>query len=343
MKNKFNIWNKWDPLKVCMLGNSYAPEIFTGLPSGIEGPLKRICEETLEDLDAFKTVLQDFGCKVIQPQVDHSIRLVDDRKRYRRAPLVPRDFQLILGNKAYSWNKDHPAIVECLQDYGKLTILPPFDVHDHTPTGAACFMIGKDVYHQPQVDTKMIPIYDHIFRNHRRNIVDIDRTHTDGCMHPLKPGAILSIDLESHYNSTFPDWDVCFLHDDPWDKVSDWKTLKHKNMGRFWVGGEENNDEFTFYVNTWLDDWVGYVEETIFDVNVLVLDEHNVCVSNMHNETVNAFLKKHKMEPVYVPWRHRWFWDGGLHCITLDLVREGTQQDYFPDRADHDIDHRHIE
>ena len=37
MKNKFNIWNKWDPLKVCMLGNSYASEIFTGLPSGIEG------------------------------------------------------------------------------------------------------------------------------------------------------------------------------------------------------------------------------------------------------------------------------------------------------------------
>jgi hypothetical protein len=38
------------------------------------------------------------------------------------------------------------------------------------------------------------------------------------------------------------------------------------------------------------------------------------------------------MEPVYVPWRHRYFWDGGLHCITLDLYREGTQQDYFPDR-----------
>jgi hypothetical protein len=38
------------------------------------------------------------------------------------------------------------------------------------------------------------------------------------------------------------------------------------------------------------------------------------------------------MEPVYVPWRHRYFWDGGLHCITLDLRRDGTQQDYFPNR-----------
>lgn len=25
---KFNIWNKWDPLKVCMLDNNYTPEFF---------------------------------------------------------------------------------------------------------------------------------------------------------------------------------------------------------------------------------------------------------------------------------------------------------------------------
>ena len=65
---------------------------------------------------------------------------------------------------------------------------------------------------------------------------------------------------------------------------------------------------------------------------MLVLDERHCCVSQQDNEIVNAFLKKHNMEPVYVPWRHRYFWDGGLHCITLDLYREGTQQDYFPDR-----------
>ena len=30
--------------------------------------------------------------------------------------------------------------------------------------------------------------------------------------------------------------------------------------------------------------------------------------------------------------RHRYFWDGGIHCSTLDLDREGTIQDYFPSR-----------
>jgi len=53
----------------------------------------------------------------------------------------------------------------------------------------------------------------------------------------------------------------------------------------------------------------------------------------MKNEKLLEFLKKHKMEPIHIPWRHRYFWDGGLHCITLDLVREGTQEDYFPKRT----------
>ena len=56
---KYNIWNKWDPLKVCMLGNNYAPEFFNGIPDKAGDPLKRICEETLEDLEGYKTILQD--------------------------------------------------------------------------------------------------------------------------------------------------------------------------------------------------------------------------------------------------------------------------------------------
>ena len=86
---------------------------------------------------------------------------------------------------------------------------------------------------------------------------------------------------------------------------------------------------FIDFVETWLTKWVGYVEETVFDVNVLMIDEHHCCVSNQKNQKVNTFLKKHNVEPVYIPWRHRYFWDGGLHCITLDLYREGKQKDYF--------------
>ena len=37
---------------------------------------------------------------------------------------------------------------------------------------------------------------------------------------------------------------------------------------------KKKNNAFTEFVETWLQDWVGYVEETVLDVNVLMLDEH---------------------------------------------------------------------
>ena len=156
--------------------------------------------------------------------------------------------------------------------------------------------------------------------------------HSDGCFHTLKPGAILSLREIQNYENTFPNWDVCYLPDQSWTKVEGFLKLKTQVGGKWWVPGEEENSEFTHFVETWLQDWVGFAEESVFDVNVLVLDEHHVCVNNI-NPTVVEFLKKHRMEPVHVPWRHRYFWDGGLHCITLDLEREGEQEDYFPERS----------
>jgi len=85
---------------------------------------------------------------------------------------------------------------------------------------------------------------------------------------------------------------------------------------------------YTEFVETWLTDWVGYCEETVFDVNVLMLDDKTVCVNN-YNKIAFDYFKKHKIEPIIVPFRHRYFWDGGLHCVTLDLNREGEMENYF--------------
>jgi len=202
-------------------------------------------------------------------------------------------------------------------------------------------VVGKDIYVDIPTDVPEI-LRNYCFAKFTTEYADFRINylthggHSDGCFHTIKPGAILSLQEIQTYEDTFPGWDVCYLPDQSWDKVKPFTDLK--NEGKWWVPGEEDNPEFTHFVETWLQDWVGYVEETVFDVNVLVLDEHHVCVSQQDNEIVNAFLKKHNMEPVYVPWRHRYFWDGGLHCITLDLKRQGTQQDYFPKRQTAIID-----
>jgi hypothetical protein len=133
------------------------------------------------------------------------------------------------------------------------------------------------------------------------------------------------------YSETFPGWDVLFLPNQSWSVVSGFLNIKYKNQGKWWLPEQEDNDEFTNFVETWLTNWVGYVEETVFDVNCLVLDEKHVFVNN-YNQQVFDFLKKHNMEPIVIPFRHRYFWDGGLHCITLELQRQGKPQDYFPQR-----------
>lgn len=359
-----------------MLGNNYAPEFFDGLPNKVANPLKRICEETLEDLEGFKNILQEFGVNVIQPDMDPNERFLDDPQRYPRGPLQPRDNQLILGNACYSNKMDHPSIHKKLLEYSEIKpfkLKKPFipsqsfyksiagedfpswedfksnqsdkdffvdfvwqELIDYSHlqccSSACCFMIGKKLFIGVGDSDNDITLSKEELPDEYKKFEVICTPvdgHSDGNYHPIKPGAILSLHDVQNYNETFPGWDICYLPDQSWSKVSQFLQLKSKNQGKWWLVGEEDNDEFTHFVETWLTDWVGYVEETVFDVNVLVLDEHHVCVSNPHNEQVNTFLKKHNMEPVYVPWRHRYFWDGGLHCITLDLVREGTQQDYF--------------
>lgn len=154
--------------------------------------------------------------------------------------------------------------------------------------------------------------------------------HIDGMMCPVKPGLLMSIidpDIED-YHDTFPDWEVCWLTGESWDKVKNWKNLKRQTNGKWWIKGYEQDNELIDFVETWLQDWVGYAEETVFDVNALVIDEKNIIVSG-YNKTAFEAFERHGVTAHIVPFRHRYFWDGGIHCNTLDLDRDGNKINYF--------------
>jgi hypothetical protein len=172
--------------------------------------------------------------------------------------------------------------------------------------------------------------YQDQFPNYRCHVIDTEG-HADGTFCPVVPGLIVSLCDIPTYKDTFPDWEVIYLKDQGWNRVKPFLDLKNKNRGKWWVPGEELNDEFTEFVESWLGHWVGYVEESMFDVNMLVIDEKNVACSGYSDEVFNAFSKR-GITPHIVNFRHRYFWDGGLHCITSDISREGSIQDYFPNR-----------
>jgi hypothetical protein len=133
------------------------------------------------------------------------------------------------------------------------------------------------------------------------------------------------------YKDTFPDWEVIYLPGQSWSKVQAFLDLKKKNEGRWWIQDVEIEDHFIQFVDTWMSEWVGYVEETVFDVNMLVVDPKNVIVFN-ENPLVFRALERYGITPHVITCRHRYFWDGGIHCVTLDLDRTGKMQDFFPAR-----------
>jgi hypothetical protein len=143
----------------------------------------------------------------------------------------------------------------------------------------------------------------------------------------VKPGVIVSTYHYNNYKDTFPGWTVKHIENQSWNAIPGWRKIKHSNKNRWWVPDDINNQEFSNFIDTWLNDWVGFVQETVFDVNLLQIDSTTVLVNN-YNKDMFAFLKNHKIDAVVCPFRHRFFWDGGLHCITNDLYREGERENY---------------
>ena len=193
-------------------------------------------------------------------------------------------------------------------------------------------LVGKDLYLEGAlfdlIEFKNIDFGTDL----RFNIVNMGG-HSDGCFAPLKPGALMVVQDTSLYEESFPNWDICHLPNS--SKSSPMAAFFHESKA--WIGGRwyvdgKINPEFIAFVDKYMVECTGFTMETNFDVNCLVLDENHVVVSNLIPK-VAEFFKKHKIEPIVVPFRHRHFHDGGLHCITLDLYREEDKVDYFPERT----------
>lgn len=169
---------------------------------------------------------------------------------------------------------------------------------------------------------------------HRKSTVAIGG-HNDGSMCLVKPGLVIGSPWmkQDFFNKTFPGWD-CLIIEDPKDSVKVETSIerdpsgvygrKQKKIDRIkWIVEDKMQDhKFVKFVDQWLYDWVGMQDESFFEVNMLSLDEKNILTLNYQKE-IHDKLKSVGVNPIYVPFRHKRFWDSGLHCLTLDTYREG--------------------
>ena len=62
---------------------------------------------------------------------------------------------------------------------------------------------------------------------------------------------------------------------------------------------------------------------------MLSINENLISSTNEPPKQLKEAFKRHKVEYIITPIRHPFCWEGGLHCITLDVNREGNCENYF--------------
>jgi hypothetical protein len=339
---------------------------------------EKIAIETEEDYQNIINKLKSFGVEVLRPNL-LSINFINGK--YVPAPMTPRDYTLMVGDKFYIGTQQSNAFCKSIYDsikdpqwaecnnWNDFNQLPTHikdecitqhkfggnqqqqheysNILDHIRNqknlviaknginGANTARIGKDLYHGTfEYDQDILPIKKEMyleFPNYRNHIINTGG-HSDGTYCPVCPGLIISLMDIPTYANTFPGWEVVYLPGQSWAKLKPFNDLKKKNGGKWWIPGFEHDQDVVNVVEQWLGHWTGYVEETVFDVNMLIVDPKNVMVFNYNKQVFDA-LERYGITPHVVPFRHRYFWDGGIHCLTSDLHRDGTMQDYFPERS----------
>jgi hypothetical protein len=338
-----NSYTSWQPLEDVIVGRAYSPDYFDFIENAqVRNQLQQILSETEEDLDRLQKTIEQYGSRVRRPNLMDKHLFQQQQIQGKGAPLpplTPRDWQISLGQKLLRILPMQELDEICADFDSNQVINPHGNTYnpDHilTQASASCIVrVGRDVffdnsdYLKPEqtqwiVENCLGPEY----RVHEA----ITDGHGDAVFAILKPGVILSSkhDVNLDLAKDFPGWEVLKIWDSSiWAAMEVGKFKYENNPGAWYVQGQTPTAEFTEFVDTYLNQWTGFVAETVFDVNCLVLDEENVIFS-AYNKDVFDFCHKHKINPIISELRHSYFWDGGISCCTQDLTRRGGLETYL--------------
>lgn len=317
----------WHELKTVCVGSTYAPSFYEPVADReVRQALQTIASETQDDYNNLVMILQQLGITVVRTWLDPDKTIMDYVDRtgkidfqhsqsftlIPRPPMQPRDSVLIVGDKVILTNDESQWFGKIFLDYPTHRSAMDFDAPLVTVVEDRLIVDCRDC---PNLASWL----EDAFPSHKIVPVTIGG-HNDAVFSVLAPGIIISTYHHTNYVDTFPGWEVKYIKNQSWKAIPEWRKIKHSNINRWWVPEHRSNADFCQFVNNWLSNWVGFVAETVFDVNMLQINQHCVLVNN-YNKELFDFLKAKRIEPIVVPFRHRFFWDGGLHCITNDILR----------------------
>ena len=338
-----NSYTNWGQLEEVWLGDVYPASWYDDFPSDVRDVFYHLTELTQQDLDYISRALQQQGITVCRPVYDRREDfLVNDQ--LTKPQICPRDRFAVIGQTLYQ------GLEDCLPNpwhihLGRYRANDPNSVQDipylgdsvASINGANIVRAGRDLYldivtrsvDKPHIENQLLENLPEIMANYRVHVLR-NGGHVDACFSALRPGLLITTKYYTDYARTFPGWHKINVLEPEFRRYG----YQHQRGNGNWAvpGMPDSVPAFNHHVLQHARDWVGNYTETFFEVNCLVINEHTVFMLG-ENEAVARELERWGMTVHWMPFRARTFWDGGLHCITLDIRRKDQPTDLFPDRA----------
>ena len=349
-KMKINTHNDWDPLEEIIVGHAHHFYVNTDISSHslsfadqkrqdilhMEGPMPQwLIDEANEDIDGLADVLTKTGVRVHRPSIvdwSQEFSTYDWRSRGWQS-WSPRDLILNLGDMlievpspvrsryfetmiyrdilyeafedgALWFAAPKPRLLDSIYDIegdtrGRSTLLN----HEIVFDAPNVVRIGRDLLFQISnsgnlkgfrwLQRLLEPMG---YRLHYSELYSY--AHFDSTIIPLRPGLVL-------LNSSRVNPDNC-------------------------------PDIFRTWQKIWFDDCVAQTGQLAgyhafcspyIGMNILSIDPHTVICDSMQKPLIKI-LEKHKINCIPIRFRHAMLLSGGIHCVTLDLRRRGSLEDY---------------
>lgn len=334
-----NCFHNWGELSKVLVGDVLPASVYDGLPTQIKNCLVQITEETQEDLDNMCSVLRSYGVKVVRPNIHNYMerqgftlaeQTIAEDKKLPGQPFAVRNHLLRWHDKIFVGAKwvwdDYEQLLEQHKD--DIIMFDYFCASD-------IFRLGKDLLIDTENKTN-IPFVNWLKKYRALHELDVNihtasiGGHSDSSVCPIKPGLLLTRFEIDNYSDTFAGWEIHKLPHykpkDVWRYHRLWEDVSFKLVN-------EAEQEAVDFIKQYLTHWVGNSEETTFEVNMLHINPTTVITSHVNDE-VTKLLNKNNIEVIHCPLRHKYFWDGGSHCVTFDLDRTRNADDLFNRKED---------
>jgi len=331
-KKMIKVNNSYEKLREVVLGN-LDKNILDLVKPEHYAKIEFIFDKTIEEFGQLEKVFNSLDVKVHRPNKDIDITKTFVTPFYEmeghKVPYTPRDYFLVLGNtiiEVTSWCKEASFTSFWFRDIflekfnqGANWISMPLASHN---SAAIDSMDDEIPNYEPMIDAPSLIVHDDVIfqsgygsnndlgsewiKRHFPNYtyIELDRTqfvgHLDSHMNIVAPGKILTWHPREHFPEYFKSWDFIQL-----DGSID--ILKRGTQKL--LDGRIQDDDFA---------------NTILCANSLSIDQNTIMMADTYKDIGSKMIKeieKRGIDIVWVPYSYQHFFNHGLTCVTLELLR----------------------